>query len=314
MFACSLRLGRVTRVRPVAHALAFLLVLSSVPAAAEEGFPFREMFEVDTDGDGIPDVIERRTGTDPLNADTDGDGIPDGTEDANRDGIVDPGESDPRVAGLFPGAAPHIPEPLVFDLVRGLGAARGELEVNNLAVIDLRSGRVSWAPEVEWAFADGHAIEFELPMHDRELEALKFALQGTLPGRTATFIHGWQAFSEHYLERPDTDLVLLYLAGQRFADHWSWLGMAGSQIEFARDARPEAGAIVNLSLFADAREWQTWGLETNGFVGPGGDWYVRLFPQVHLQFTEHVRLQLSAGADVLRSGVRPTAAARVILE
>lgn len=36
----------------------------------------------DSDGDGLPDVVEKRLGTDPLKADTDGDGIPD-EQDAN---------------------------------------------------------------------------------------------------------------------------------------------------------------------------------------------------------------------------------------
>ncbi len=57
----------------------------------------------DSDGDGIPDVIE--TGgdgvynpgidTDPLNPDTDGDGLSDGLEDKNKNGKVDPGETNP---------------------------------------------------------------------------------------------------------------------------------------------------------------------------------------------------------------------------
>jgi len=57
----------------------------------------------DSDGDGIADKIE--TGqdgkydegidTDPLNPDTDGDGIADGVEDANQNGIIDVGESNP---------------------------------------------------------------------------------------------------------------------------------------------------------------------------------------------------------------------------
>ncbi|MFQ5446582.1 MAG: hypothetical protein ACE5FF_06580, partial [Saprospiraceae bacterium] len=57
----------------------------------------------DTDGDGIEDGIEDANlngivdpgETDPLNADSDGDHIEDGVEDANQNGIVDPGETDP---------------------------------------------------------------------------------------------------------------------------------------------------------------------------------------------------------------------------
>ncbi len=65
----------------------------------------------DPDGDGpllgtdltvfVPDADPRST-TSPLAADSDGDGYPDGVEDANRNGSVDEGESDPRDAGSVP--------------------------------------------------------------------------------------------------------------------------------------------------------------------------------------------------------------------
>jgi Ca-activated chloride channel homolog len=53
----------------------------------------------DSDGDGLPDQVERRGSnpTDPDNPDTDGDGRLDGEEDRNANGQVDPGESDPNV-------------------------------------------------------------------------------------------------------------------------------------------------------------------------------------------------------------------------
>lgn len=58
----------------------------------------------DTDKDGIPDGVEvgkagdadPTTTTDPNKADSDGDGVPDGAEDKNKNGKVDPGESDPN--------------------------------------------------------------------------------------------------------------------------------------------------------------------------------------------------------------------------
>ena len=43
----------------------------------------------------VPDA-DTSTGTDPLHPDTDGDGLDDGVEDANHNGRVDPGESDPN--------------------------------------------------------------------------------------------------------------------------------------------------------------------------------------------------------------------------
>ncbi len=42
----------------------------------------------DTDGDGVPDDVELRLGTNPHKKDSDGDGTPDGQEDPDRDGLT----------------------------------------------------------------------------------------------------------------------------------------------------------------------------------------------------------------------------------
>lgn len=49
----------------------------------------------DSDGDGKSDSLENKTCTNPFDADTDDDGISDGAEDLNKNGAVDPGETDP---------------------------------------------------------------------------------------------------------------------------------------------------------------------------------------------------------------------------
>jgi MYXO-CTERM domain-containing protein len=64
----------------------------------------------DTDGDGIPDEVERRLGTDPTTADSDGDGIADGAEvgagpdfraiDTDADGKIDALDSDDDNDGI----------------------------------------------------------------------------------------------------------------------------------------------------------------------------------------------------------------------
>ncbi|HUT52341.1 MAG TPA: hypothetical protein VM658_03020, partial [bacterium] len=50
----------------------------------------------DSDGDGLDDLIEATVScTSPILSDTDGDGVDDGDEDANQNGVLDVGESDP---------------------------------------------------------------------------------------------------------------------------------------------------------------------------------------------------------------------------
>ncbi|MFO0692403.1 MAG: hypothetical protein U0230_02500 [Polyangiales bacterium] len=66
----------------------------------------------DTDRDGLPDGLEVDTGTDPAEGDSDGDGLPDGVEDANRDGLLDPGETDPRRRDTDGGGADDLLEQL----------------------------------------------------------------------------------------------------------------------------------------------------------------------------------------------------------
>lgn len=53
---------------------------------------------VDTDGDGLPDVVEDYFGTNKFDMDSDDDGLVDGhgfSEDLNNNGVVYPGETDP---------------------------------------------------------------------------------------------------------------------------------------------------------------------------------------------------------------------------
>jgi hypothetical protein len=50
---------------------------------------------VDFDGDGISNDIEEGSCLDAYDADSDDDGVLDGVEDADRDGVVDVGETDP---------------------------------------------------------------------------------------------------------------------------------------------------------------------------------------------------------------------------
>ena len=214
-------------------------LLASQVAVASEVDSYASKTDIDTDDDGLSDSLERRTGTSQLRVDSDGDGVPDGVEDIDHDGRVDPGESNPRISGLFPGRYPHIPEPMVFDMVRGLGARKGELEVNSLAVVRLNRGRpeLSWAPEIEWAFRDNLAVELEVPMVDHHLDALKIAFQGTMPKVSDAISQGAQFIGEYLLSTHDAKAVALYIVGRRIGG-WSLLGMGGARVLQSSARRP----------------------------------------------------------------------------
>ena len=73
-----------------------------------------------------------------------------------------------------------IPEPMIFDLVRDLGARQGELEVNSLFIVPTDGAdptEAEIAPEIEYAVFDDFAVELELPFVEGELDSVKTALQ-----------------------------------------------------------------------------------------------------------------------------------------
>jgi hypothetical protein len=100
---------------------------------------------IDTDNDGLPDSIEDANTngivdageTDPNNPDTDGDGLSDGVEDANHNGVVDGGETDPTDAdsdddGLNDGLEVNIlgTDPLQSD-TDGNGTPDGDEDIDD---------------------------------------------------------------------------------------------------------------------------------------------------------------------------------------
>ena len=74
----------------------------------------------------------------------------------------------------------HIPEPLYFDLVRGLDSRKGDAEINVLSAFNTRKKSINLAPEMEIAIRGGTAIEFELPTDNFNVASYKFAFQQRL--------------------------------------------------------------------------------------------------------------------------------------
>lgn len=200
---------------------------------------------------------------------------------------------------------PRIPEPMVFDLVRGLGARRGELEFNVLNLVPTggkKKGTYEWAPEVEYAVADGLALEFELPIFNTTPEFLKFAAQYTFgTALDDAFIHGVQGLLQYDLHSYRWSPTALYLAGIRLNKTWSLFGMFGfnyGELIFPfDDVPPRQGVdiITNFSIFADVTEHLVVGVETNLARRLLGSGDFLLMPQIHWEMNEHTKIQFGYG-------------------
>ncbi len=190
---------------------------------------------------------------------------------------------------------PHIPEPLLFDLMRPLHAKRGEIEVNTLGVIS-RGSKLHWAPEVEWAIADGVAIEFEFPFANSRYDSTKLGLQFRM-GHDAKAVHGIQLLTEIGANADyQTSLSALYLFGYRFNDKWSLMSMTGAQAVVGGPESNEWRGLQNLTLFHDTTESITTGLEVNwAFTGRDLLEQFEVTPQLHWSLSESSMIQVGAG-------------------
>jgi hypothetical protein len=96
--------------------------LAGNPLAESFAWDFLVYSDVDSDGDGVPDQLERILGLDPELEDSDGDGTPDGLEDFDGDGLPNRGEVElgvnPTVEDSDADGTLDGDEDTDFDLVR----------------------------------------------------------------------------------------------------------------------------------------------------------------------------------------------------
>jgi hypothetical protein len=210
----------------------------------------------------------------------------------------------------------HIPQPMVFDMVRGLGAHRGELEINVLGQFPIRSSdsrATVWAPEIEGAILDGLALVLEFPFEGNELEAYKVAAQWTFGTAFENqFIHGTQFLVERFRHEEVWELTFLYMPGIRFDETWSALMMVGFRTEVGKDSSEENEVLFNLSIFADLNSSISAGVETNYAASLEGEGSFLAMPQVHMELTDHFMIQGGIGVQFLSTDSFPEAALRVI--
>ena len=161
--------------------------------------------------------------------------------------------------------ANHVPEPLRFDLVRGLGANAGELEGNVLLIVPAHgsSQGIEWAPEVT----------FPRPRVGRFAHGLQSSVR--LPFVGVPYFH------------------LIHVMTANVGARVGLMGMLGPRLVFATHVEPEL--LVNGALFVSLRPEHAVGIEVNWVRGrEHGE--VSILPQLHLRLGPHARLQLGIGA------------------
>ena len=199
----------------------------------------------------------------------------------------------------------NVPEPLMFDLVRGLGARQGELEVNCLVDIPLNNTTyrgVDWAPEIEYALFDNLAVELEFPVNNSYIEAYKTAIQWTIgTSSNRKFIHGFQAIGEKYIHDDIFEFNFLYVPAYRFSEVWSAIGLFGIMLETGTDApRKKNSIILNASVFADLNKHTVVGIEINNSDPTfqkvdDNNMELLILPQVHYTLNHGYSFQLGIG-------------------
>lgn len=240
-----------------------------------------------------------------------------------------------RVSGEESG--PRVPEPMVFDLIRPLGARRGEAELNVLGLVPLsRKSRtvddvpdplglvrrspdaqtIEWAPEFEIAVRDGLAFEAEFPFENSRLEAYKGAAQLTFgTSMDNRLIHGAQTILQYNVDPRIWTTTWLYLAGFRFNDTWSLFGMLGPRFEIG-DAVGGANAeiLANVTLFADITDRLVGGVETNFGQVIDGQAALLVMPQIHYEVSKYWMIQAGVGARFTQDFALPEGGFRLIRE
>lgn len=214
----------------------------------------------------------------------------------------------------------EIPEPLLFDLVRRVNSQRGELEVNTLLTQKSAEelSAVYLAPEIEYAFADGQALEVELPTVDGKIKTFKTALQFQLPNWWGD-VTGTQLMHEQANGVSERETTLLLLSGKRLSERWSIFSMIGNR--FVAGAAPAVRArrgrelpIVNVNVFYDYAEAFDLGFETN-LRGLGASFEeLVLMPQIHALMAKDFKLQAGFGAAYDGYRFAPVSAFRLIKE
>lgn len=190
----------------------------------------------------------------------------------------------------------EVPEPMFIDLVRSLNAKKGETEVNTL-FSDYASDaeRLKWAPEFEYAYNDGQAIEFEFPSVGNKLENYKFAFQKNITALTRkNCLQGFQVIYETDKEFSHSESTIYHIYALRMNHQFSIMNIAG--IKFDNQDVKKRSVALNSTLFYNHTHEVDFGLEVNLESSELGNKFFQVLPQVHLALNKGYKIQYGFGA------------------
>ncbi len=233
-------------------------------------------------------------------------------------------------------------EPLYIDLIRDLGARKGEQEWNvGLGLTDKRGyDEYEALIEYEWAPVNRLGLEVELPFlfyyptegedvqaPSNKLSSLKLAAQYTFfvskklkTSMAIGYLHEFELTDFNNYGNKDVDLYSgnvynpFFVAAKRWGDHFHTLIYTGPQIiqHFEKDTFTSWEINTNLHyMIPGTRNFI--GLEFNkAFVTDDFDMTIR--PQMRVEVTEQVMVGLVAGVPISRENERFSTFFRLIYE
>ena len=232
-------------------------------------------------------------------------------------------------------------EPLYIDLIRDLGARRGEKEWNvGLGMTDrLRYDSYAFLVEYEWAPIDRLGLEVEVPVtmyapngssnselpSDR-IESLKLAAQYTFlvspEWKTSLAIGGiteleWVDLRDIHWRQPMQGILYnpFLVAAKRWGDHFHSLLYTGPRIHtYFGSSAVDVAYEVNTSfhyMIPGSRNFV--GLEFNQ-IHRAGDFGLTIRPQMRLVIHEGLMVGIVSGIPLVRESERLSAFVRLIYE
>jgi hypothetical protein len=208
----------------------------------------------------------------------------------------------------------EVPEPMFIDLVRSLDSVKGELEFNSLfADYNSKSSKFKWAPEVEYAFTNGQALELEFPGQGSELKNYKIAYQKNITSlKKENCLQGFQLIYESNKEFSESESTLYHIYALRLNHHISFMNIAGIKLDNKNLDRRSIS--WNSTFFYNYTEEVDFGLEVNLETAELGNKMYQFIPQVHLALKNGYKIQYGFGTSKIEDNHSLLTSFRLIKE